>query len=219
MVVHEANNPLSIIRNYLGVLDDKLSRQEPVNVELTILGEEIDRVSSIIKGFVGTPPPDNESITEINRITSDIVHLFRESRFLPSSVQISAQLQPGPCEIAGSPDSLKQIFMNLIKNAIEAMPGGGRIDIVSQGPMQRNGASYYVLSISDCGGGLPPDVRARLFSPVRSSKAGDNRGLGLSIVHDLVKKLGGLITCDSDAQGTRFEILLPVRRAKILATA
>jgi signal transduction histidine kinase len=218
-VVHEANNPLSIIKNYLGVLDDKLARQEPVSGELSILNDEIDRVGSIIKEFAGVAPPvpASGSLVDVNRVISDIVRLFRESRFLPPSVQISARLPKEPCEIVGTADTLKQIFVNLIKNAVEALPQGGHIEIVNLGQVRYDGADYFEISVRDSGPGLPQEVLAKLFSPVRSTKAGENRGLGLSIVHGLVKKLSGQIECRSSRMGTSFELRLPVRQAQVLA--
>jgi len=210
-VVHEANNPLAIIKNYLGVLDDKVARQEPVAGEIAILNEEIDRVGSIIKEFAGVKPPAPATAVEVNRVLNDIVRLFRESRFLPATVQIAAQVPDQACHMLGTVDTLKQILVNLIKNAVEAMPRGGRIEVINRGLTQREGVDYVELLVNDTGPGLPDDVLAKLFSPVRSSKAGDNRGLGLSIVHGLVKKLAGSIACKSSPLGTSFEILLPAR--------
>jgi len=141
------------------------------------------------------------------------VRLFRESRFLPASVQIAARVPEQACDISGSADILKQILVNLIKNSVEAMARGGQIEVINQGASRRDGADYFELQIRDSGPGLPDDVLAKLFSPVRSSKPGDNRGLGLSIVHGLVKKLNGKISCKSSPLGTCFEILLPARVA------
>jgi signal transduction histidine kinase len=210
-VAHEANNPLTIIKSYLGVVDEKLSRQEPVSGELTVLNEEIDRVGHIIKEFAGVTAPPPSTAVDLNRVTSDIVRLFRESRFLPASVQIAARISEQSCEISGNVDTLKQILVNLIKNAVEALPKGGRIEVVNLGSKFRDNQEYFELHIKDNGPGLPDEVLAKLFSPVRSSKAGENRGLGLSIVHGLVKKLGGQISCNSSPLGTSFEIQLPGR--------
>lgn len=215
-IVHEASNPLSIIKNYLGVLDDKLTRKEPLGSELAILNEEIDRVGSIIKEFARVAPTAPDSTININQVVSDIVRLFRESRYLPPTVQISAVLPEESSNISGSSGVVKQIFVNLIKNSVEALSKGGRIEIVNNGITQRSGVEYFSLLVKDNGPGLPKDVMAKLFSPVRSSKAGDNRGLGLSIVHGLVQKLQGSISCKSSELGTTFEILLPAKRAKSL---
>lgn len=212
-VVHEVNNPLSIIKNYLGVLDDKLTRQEPVADELLILNEEIDRVGNIMNEFAGVAPKTQTGATEINRVVNDLVRLFRESRFLPPSVQIVARMPEQIAEINGSADILKQILVNLLKNAVEALPRGGHIEIDNKGQVQRDGRVFFELCIKDDGPGIPAEVLAKLFSPVRSSKVGQNRGIGLSIVHNLVKKLDGLISCQSTGTGTAFEILLPARNA------
>lgn len=220
-VLHEVNNPLSIIKNYLGVLDDKLNRQEPVGGELTVLHEEIDRVGNIMNEFVGVAPAQPpQAKVEINRVVSGVVRLFRDSRFLPPSVEIVDRVSTHDCEINGSADTLKQILVNLIKNAVEAMPKGGRIEIVNNGRVQRDARVYFQLCVKDNGPGIPADQRSRLFSPVQSTKAGTNRGIGLSIVHGLVTKLGGKIACQSTNAGTVFEICLPVAgaAAQIAAT-
>ncbi|NDP39640.1 MAG: HDOD domain-containing protein [Rhodoferax sp.] len=212
-VAHEVNNPLTIIKNYLGVLDGKLTRQEPVADELLILNEEIDRVGNIMSEFSGAAPKKQAGATEINHIVNDLVRLFRESRFMPPSVQIVARMPEQAAEIDCSADILKQILVNLLKNAVEAMPRGGQIEVHNKGRVQRDGRVFFELCIKDTGPGIPAEVLSKLFSPVRSSKAGQNRGIGLSIVHSLVKKLNGLISCQSTAAGTAFEILLPARDA------
>lgn len=210
-VVHEVNNPLSIIKNYLSVVDEKLTRQEPVDEELSILNEEIDRVGCLVNEFIGTTSKPQEGVTDINRVVNDLVRLFRESRFLPSSVQISARMSAQPSEIEGSIHTLKQILVNLIKNAVEAVPKGGSIEIIHNGRVQRDGREYLVLCVKDNGPGLPAEVLDNLFSPVESTKEGENHGIGLSIVHLLVKKLNGEIRCSSSQAGAVFEIYLPAR--------
>jgi len=208
-VVHEVNNPLSIIKNYLGVLDDKLTNNEPVVEELSILNEEIDRVSRIVGGLAD-PATTRVETTEVNSILHDVVRLFSISRYLPASVNISVKTNDQPLKILGAADPLRQILMNLIKNAVEALPKGGNIEVKNNGRIIREGRPYLELCISDTGTGIPSEVLANLFSPVRSSKKGGNRGLGLNIVQGLVDKLNGLISCDSDERGTTFDILLPV---------
>ena len=209
-VVHEVNNPLSIIKNYLGVLDDKLSNNEPVGEELSILNEEIDRVSRIVGGLAEKQPPARVETTEVNSILLDVVRLFSISRYLPASVNISVKTNDQPSEILGDADPLRQILMNLIKNAVEALPKGGNIEVKNNGRIIREGRPYLELCITDTGTGIPSDVLANLFSPVRSAKKGGSRGLGLNIVQGLVHKLNGFISCDSGESGTTFDILLPV---------
>ncbi|MRW88197.1 HDOD domain-containing protein [Pseudoduganella sp. FT26W] len=210
-VVHEVNNPLSIIKNYLSVLDSKLARREPVVGEMSILNEEIDRVGQLINGLADLQPTETSRVTDVSKVVDDVLRLFRATDFVPASVQIVVRMQEEPAEIDGDADLLKQILVNLIKNAVEAMADGGKIEISNRGHVNRERKLYLELVVSDTGPGLSAEVLANLFSPVRSSKEGAHHGLGLSIVHSLVKKMQGLITCRSGKTGTTFEILLPAK--------
>ena len=212
------NNPLSIIKNYLSVLGSKLDKQEPVVGEMSILNEEIDRVGQIIKGLADLKPTLLQEGAEVNRVVRNVIRLFRDTEFVPVAVQIVAETQDLPSVVEGNADTLKQILVNLVKNAIEAMPAGGEIQIANSGHVNRDGILYTELCVRDNGPGIPPEILANLFSPVRSTKGNGHRGLGLSIVHSLVKKSQGLVTCRSGSKGTSFEILLPVRKRAGQAT-
>lgn len=208
-VAHEVNNPLSIIKNYLAILDDKLARQEPVGEELSILNEEIDRVGRIVGGLSENPTATKPKSAEVNGIVNEVVRLFRTSRYLPAAVSLVVHVPDAPAEMAGSADTLKQVLLNLIKNAVEALSNGGRIEVRNHGRVIRDGRAYFQLSVSDNGEGIPDEVMANLFAPVRSTKSGANRGLGLSIVHSLVTRIKGTINCRSEESGTTFDIFLP----------
>ncbi|WP_426319529.1 HDOD domain-containing protein [Pseudoduganella sp. R-43] len=210
-VVHEVNNPLSIIKNYLSVLDAKLARREPVVSEMSILNEEIDRVGHLINGLADLQPSDGGCVANVARVVEDVLRLFRATDFLPASVQLITRMQDGPQEVDGDADLLKQILVNLVKNAIEAQPNGGRIELANRGLVNRERRLYVELVVADAGPGLAQDVLANLFTAVKSSKEGKHHGLGLSIVHNLVKKMNGMISCRSGANGTSFELLLPAR--------
>ncbi|WP_306394612.1 HDOD domain-containing protein [Telluria beijingensis] len=219
-VIHEVNNPLAIIKNYLSVLDGKLARQEPVGGELSILNEEIDRVGQLIGSLAdprtsGALEPGPRPL-DAAKVVDDVLRLFRSSGFVPATTQVVSRME-GDGAIEGDPDLLKQILVNLVKNAVEALGSrpNGRIEIVNRGHVNRERQVYLELVVGDNGPGLSREVLANLFSPVASGKDGHdagangNRGLGLSIVHGLVKKLGGHIACRSSGSGTSFEILLP----------
>lgn len=213
-VVHEVNNPLSIIKNYLSVLDSKLARQQPVATEMSVLNEEIDRVGQLIGSLAEIQPvPAGPRPFDVGRVVDDVVRLFRAGQFLPTGVQVAVIMNDDARLVEGEPDLLKQILVNLVKNAVEALAangsGGGRIEIVNRGLVHRERKLYLELAVTDTGPGLSPEVMANLFSVVRSAKDGAHRGLGLSIVHGLVTKLGGQIACRSGRGGTAFEILLP----------
>jgi signal transduction histidine kinase len=210
-VVHEVNNPLSIIKNYLSVLDSKLARQEPVSGEMSILNEEIDRVGQLVSSLADLQPQDAvPRPTDVAKVAADVVRLFRATAFVPASVEIVLSMPQDATCIEGDADILKQILVNLVKNAVEALlETGGRIEIASRGHVNRERRLYLELVVSDTGPGLSREVLANLFAAVKSTKPGAHHGLGLSIVHSLVKKLHGDIACRSGHTGTSFEILLP----------
>jgi HD-like signal output (HDOD) protein len=210
-VVHEVNNPLSIIKNYLSVLDGKLARREPVAGEMSILNEEIDRVGQLVNSLADLPPVEaGPRPTDVAKVAADVVRLFRATDFVPPSVEIVVSMPDDATRIEGDADILKQILVNLVKNAVEALAEtGGRIEIAGRGHVNRERTLYLELVVADTGPGLSREVLANLFSAVKSTKDGAHRGLGLSIVHSLVKKLHGHIACRSGSTGTAFEILLP----------
>jgi HD-like signal output (HDOD) protein/signal transduction histidine kinase len=210
-VVHEVNNPLSIIKNYLSVLDSKLERQEPVAGELSILHEEIDRVGQLVNSLTEVQPRvESGASADVGKVVEDVLRLFRATDFVPPNVEIVVSMSMEAGRIEGDPDILKQILVNLVKNAIEALAAtGGRIEIANRGHVNRERRLYLELVVSDTGPGLSREVLANLFSAVKSTKEGPHHGLGLSIVHSLVKKLNGHIACRSGKTGTSFEILLP----------
>jgi signal transduction histidine kinase len=222
-VVHEVNNPLSIIKNYLSILDSKLARREPVVGEMSILNEEIDRVGQLINGLADLQPTELSRAapmtTDVGAVIDDVLRLFRATEFVPASVQMVVRSAEGPGAIDGDADMLKQILVNLVKNAVEAMPEGGRIEIANRGNVNRERKLYLELVVTDTGPGLSADLLANLFAPVQSSKPGAHHGLGLSIVHGLVQKMHGLIACRSGKAGTSFEILLPAANATTHANA
>ena len=188
------------------MLDGKLEKQELVVSERAILHEEVDRVGNIIKGLTDQGPATTHGVTEVNRAVRDVVRLFQET----ASLRIVAHTLETPSEVRVNARSLKQILVNLVKNAIEAMPRGGEIQVLNNGHVNRDGLLYTELCVRDNGPGMPQEILEVLFSPVQSSKGGEHQGLGLSIVHGLIKQSQGLITCRSGTQGTAFEILLPI---------
>ena len=212
-IVHEANNPLSIIKNYLAVLGNKVARQEPVSSEISILSSEIDRVGQILRGLTEIKPIVGDEMIEIDRVVGEVVRFYSASLPQPAPVRITTRLQAGTTKPRVDAASLKQILLNLIKNASEAMPDDGEIMITTSDSINRDGRLYCELTVRDNGPGIVPEVLAKLFSPVATTKTGQHMGLGLKIVHDLVKSMDGAITCRSSSAGTSFEILLPVADA------
>jgi putative nucleotidyltransferase with HDIG domain len=211
-LVHEISNPLSIIRNYLHILESDKAGNDAVPAQLGIVREEIERVAKIVRSVRGEQEKQADpepAPVDLNRIIEDLVALCRASVAMDAAVDIRLELAEGLPEIVSDGDRLKQLFLNLLKNAVEAMPGGGSVR-VSTAPWGAGAtASHVEICIEDTGPGLPKEVLAKLYQSVPSSKGGQHQGLGLAIVGQLVRDLRGLINCRSGAQGTRFQVLLP----------
>lgn len=208
-VAHEVNNPLSIIKNYVSLLDHKASRQEAVGSEVAIINEEIDRVGQIVKRFAQLQPAIADGRMDINRVVRDTIRLFQGSGRAPANVTLNSSPHPDTPSAEGDGLLLRQVLLNLIANAVEALPQGGAVRIEVNGQINRNGQLYTELTVSDDGPGIPAAALAQLFAPQPSAKGGDHQGLGLSIVHGLIGELKGDITCRSGRHGTCFQILLP----------
>lgn len=223
-VVHEANNPLSIIKNYLKILDLKLSGEGAAHDEIRIINEEINRVARLLNKlteFSSEKTPALE-LTDVNALLADIVKLTRDNLLSQSQVTLRTDFAEGLPAVSAEKAGLKQVFINLIKNAAEAMQAGGNLSISTRHlppPVgarrvkSKEGFSGHVeISFSDDGPGIPEGVKEKLFDPYVSSKKGEHAGLGLAVAYSIIKSFQGNITCDSvPDQGTVFKIELPVQ--------
>ena len=225
-LVHEANNPLSVIRNYLQILAHKLadSDDEKLQGQIEILMDEVERVGSIVLRMREVPGKSdaNEHQVNLNDLVTKLVNIFKDSLFLKSGVEVDMNLDTTIPVIETNANSLKQVITNLLKNAVEAMPDGGKISLSTRNQVNYNGQQFIELSVVDNGPGIPEVIMKNLFTPVKSTKSGEHSGLGLSITKNLVNDLGGTIrgsNCYSgklserlDQQavsGAEFTILLP----------
>lgn len=128
------------------------------------------------------------------------------SRRIETRLELDEQLPP----VVSRRNTLKQILINLMKNAIEAMGAAGELRLRTQDYVYFDDRAFIEIVVSDNGPGIAPHILAQLFQPVQSTKGGEHSGLGLSIVNSLVKQLDGRISCRSnETHGTRFQLLLP----------
>jgi signal transduction histidine kinase len=214
--VHEASNPLSIIHNYLEMLRIKLGGEHDANENLSLIKEEIERVSNILNRLKEQPdltPSNNKhnaAPLNINRVIEDTAQIIKESICVAKKLSLQLHLDKQMTEIQGDSNHLKQILTNLLKNAAEALAEGGNITISSDNHTSFSGRDCVSISVIDNGPGLPADIMEKLFYPVTSSKGKGHSGLGLSIVKKLVDEMNGYIVCRSNKNtGTEFQILLP----------
>ncbi len=220
-VAHEVSNPLGIIKNYLKLLGLKLAQDSPAQEEIRIINEEIDRVSVIIRELsdFSQPRVQQKELVDINTLISDFIRITHESLLLRSSIKTNLDLEPSLPTLVTDKSGLKQVFVNLIKNAVDAMPEGGNLNIntrLAPNGLRKlekdaiGGQTYVEITISDDGSGIPDSIKSRLFEPFVSSKGEGHSGLGLSIAYSIIRELNGTMTCESEqASGTTFKIVLP----------
>ena len=217
-LVHEANNPLSIVNNYLHILELKLGHEPEAVEQLRLIGAELRRVSEIISQARELPeleaePAEAEPFeledVDLNQLVRQVVELHL-GYARDYDVALEEVTVPGRLVIHSDDQRLVQILNNLVRNAIEA-GRGARVTLSTVSGVFREGREGVQLSVADTGPGLPRDVLERLAEPKQSSKGGDHSGLGLHIVHRLVGELGGSIDVrTSSGQGTSFTVFLPL---------
>lgn len=211
-IVHEVSNPLSIIKNYIKILDMKLAEGDVGKQDLKVLNEEIDRVSGIINRLpdIAQAPPRASDAVDLNSVVSAVVELCDKSLFVPHGIKVVMELDPALPAVITDRNGIKQVLLNLIKNAAEAMPEGGTLTLATTKGVNQNGIEYVGIRVCDSGPGIAPSIREHLFEPVASTKGDGHAGLGLAIVRNIIQELRGVITCrTADREGTTFEILLP----------
>ncbi len=207
-LVHEANNPLSIAQSYLELLGQRLGEDE----DLDVLREELDRVGAILVRLVeDEPQPATKSDSEDPaRLVRRLVGVLDRALCRPRGIALALHCDSAVPALTIDDDALKQVLLNLIRNAAEAVADGGRIGLNIAAGVNVQGRSHIELSVTDDGPGVPEASIPRLFQPVTSTKSG-HAGVGLAIVRTLVEQAGGLVTYrTAEGGGARFQILIPV---------
>ncbi len=210
--VHEVANPLTIMRNYVNLLSERLGADSAVQRDLGIISDEIERVARIVRGITlaeeTAVPAASLELVSVNSVVSELVRMALGTLFAPNKVNVQIDLNPDVPPMPLQKDLLKQVLFNLAKNAVEAMHAGGHLKFITR-LVAADGQRQIEIEVADTGPGLPAAVASHLFEPVISEKGGDHAGLGLTISRSLVERLNGQLSCTSTPQGTRFLIRLP----------
>jgi signal transduction histidine kinase len=213
-VVHEAGNPLSIVKNYLKLLRDKIGDTGQFREELTVLNEELDRVARIVQRMGDPFAVDSEEPArlDLNGVVQELMLLCKDTLFAKRGIEIVQQLDPQLPVLHGDVGAVKQVALNLLTNAAEAMGNGGRLGVMTADNVNFGGELFVLLQISDTGGGMPAEVMQRLFKPGTTTKGAGHEGIGLAESAAILQRLGGRILCRSHpGRGTIFLTLLPRR--------
>jgi signal transduction histidine kinase len=184
-----------------------------------IIGDEVSRITKIIRQVLDFSRPRGPTVTRVHlgAVVADALEFLREA-IRGQGIAVDVHTMPAPPEVPGDPDQIQQVCLNLIMNAIHAMPNGGTLRVATERVVRRKGgldlappAEYAALIITDTGPGIPAADREKIFEPFFTTKdAGQGTGLGLAVSHGIVKDHDGWIEVDSPpGGGAEFRVFLP----------
>ncbi|MBN1957683.1 MAG: HDOD domain-containing protein [Desulfuromonadales bacterium] len=212
-VSHEVNNPLTVIGNYAEVLNNLLKEDEDRELAETIK-KEVRRIDDIINYYLGQQdlPAFPVRNTDLNQLIQDTIDSLRDTELKPRNIRLQFAFKEDLARIETNPVLIKQILVNLVKNAAEAVADGGLIQVTTRDNYLADSGLHAEIIVQDNGPGIPPQVQGQLFRPVVSTKGVAHGGVGLSIVKSMVDDLGGQISCHSTSgKGTSFHVQVPYK--------
>ena len=209
-LAHEIRNPLGAMRGAIQLLESRTDRGTVQADLMGIILRESDRLNSIITNFLNYAKPKVGDFVEIdvNEAIRDTVVLLKHGPDVKPSHIFELDLPSEPIFLSADETQLKQVFWNLSRNALHAMPNGGKLLIGAE----RLPFDKVRIRFADNGSGMPPEQVEKLFEPFSKSTSGGT-GLGLSIVYQIVRDHNGAINVRStEGEGTTITLELPVER-------
>jgi two-component system sensor histidine kinase PilS (NtrC family) len=206
-IAHEIRNPLAAMRGSIQMLRSEMDADSSQTELMEIILRESDRLNRIITDFLNYARP--RSLTQGRVDVGDLLHqtfsLMRHSPEIGPNQNIVEELPGEPLFAEADENQLKQVFWNLARNALQAMPEGGTL----RATLEKNSDNRLRIAFADTGRGMSPDQVEHLFEPFSSTTGGT--GLGLSIVYQIIRDHGGTINVRSlVGQGTTITVELPV---------
>lgn len=204
---HEIGTPLNTMNGHLQLMrEDLRARGGGGEERVDLLLAQIDRVTKIVRGRLergGWPVPARDTV-DLDGLCHRMLQ-FLEPALATAGVSASASNGSSPVRTVTDADLVEQILLNLLKNAIEALPPGGRVTLATG----RSAGSAWI-DVTDNGPGLSADVQSHLFQPFVTSKGTEGSGLGLTVSRRLARMLGGDLALQSSSRGTAWRLTLPL---------
>ncbi len=205
-VSHEIKNPLMVIGGLSHQVARRLDDRPELQGKLRLILEEVRRLENFLgdlRDFTRPALPTKEKIS-LNQVIREVETLL-ESEIQKRGIEVVEDLDSRLPPVAADPNQMKQVLLNLMKNAMEALDGGGRI-VVKSGAEEEQ----VWFSVTDTGVGMPPDVLEKIFNPFFTTKE-KGTGLGLAVIHKIITDHQGAISVESvPDQGTTFLVKLPM---------
>jgi two-component system sensor histidine kinase PilS (NtrC family) len=205
-LAHEIRNPLTSMRGSIKLLASELELSPEQSKLIEIVLRESDRLDRIVSDFLvyARPPKTEKSDVDLKDLLAETMALFRNSTELRPDHVIIEEYDESAVRYSADQNQMRQIFWNLARNAIQAMPEGGTLRVRLEAPP----GSDVTITFSDTGEGMVAEQKDRLFEPFNSSRG--STGLGMAIVYQLVRDHGGKIIVDSEpGRGTTITVRLP----------
>lgn len=209
-IAHEIRNPLVAINTSVGILKNGLNLVGEDEELMNIISEESMRLNKIVDDFLKFARPNEPQLiqTDINVLIQETMLLLKGRL---NGVHTQVRLLDKLPAISGDPDQLKQVLMNMIINAIEAMPDGGLIEVTTQFIQPKNTHPSTEIRIKDTGNGIKENDLKKIFQPFFSTKK-NGIGMGLAVCERIIQNHDGVIKVESElGQGTEFTIVLPMK--------
>lgn len=214
MVGHDIRNPLQSIMSSLYIIQtalDKMKQSEERQdalFELDSIREQIGYIDKIVADLHDYARPLKPRIVTVD--LKNFVDNLLSNLVVPANIRVSTTFEQAMSEVKTDPVLLKRILTNLIVNAIQAMPNGGKVSINVR---QNKKSGNIVIDVEDTGIGMSKEVQEKLFTPLFTTKS-KGQGFGLAVVKRLIEVLGGTITFESEVnKGTKFTVSLPVQES------
>ncbi len=207
-IAHEINNPLQILLGHVALL----AQGKDIEHRIEIIRSQVQRIAQITHQLVSfsrsVPDEFEHELINVNWAVNEIIALV-DYQFKNRGIQFDTKFSDEIPPLDSNKNYLQQVFLNLLLNAKDAMPNGGRMSILTE---YRDGKTY--IRFSDTGTGIKKENLAKIFEPFFTTKeTGKGTGLGLPITRGIVRKFGGEIKVDSvEGRGTTFTVVLPVKR-------